>query len=259
MTPPCGDDRSILAAGEDAAEAEADLDDALDAHDRAMFRQLARLVADELTRELFKPGMGPMLIPDHVAAVLASVPPYHMQFQVLPGTYHDVRVHTQNGPGGILSLWLEFDGQYRVWEGVLRPANLAGPPGRRRTNMNEGTGWPAPSAAYGEPEPADFDPRSAPPGWNDPGPLPAREAAAAALPPTAIFGVPSSAIGHPPVDVVDPPAGWTTEEIARAWITHLRGAVGVFRGVLAVLPHGDVEKVLSEAGALAEQLARIGL
>jgi len=71
------------------------------------------------------------------------------------------------------------------------------------------------------------------------------------------FGVPAADVhGGPAVEVVTPPAGATTEDVARSWVRHVSVVAQEFAAVLAVLPHGTVRKVLQEAGPLIEQISR---
>lgn len=108
--------------------------------------------------------------------------------------------------------------------------------------------WAPPPAPY--PDPAAPIPAPAPPApeLDDDPPGPGRQIA---------FGVPAAQVhGGPAVDVVAPPAGASTEDVARAWVGHLANAAAEFSAVLAVLPHGVVRKVLDEAGPVVEKLAR---
>lgn len=61
--------------------------------------------------------------------------------------------------------------------------------------------------------------------------------------------------GIPPTEIVDVPPGYGPEEIARAWVQHLKLTAQDFRGILSVLPHGAVTRVLVEAGDLVAAIA----
>lgn len=110
--------------------------------------------------------------------------------------------------------------------------------------------------------------------WASPAPPPAGYPSppvpvAAAVPPeapaaadparTITFGVPTSAIGHPAVDIVPPAPGSTHEDVARAWITHLHEVTRDLSAVLAILPHGTVRKVLADSGPLVGALVEAGV
>ena len=108
--------------------------------------------------------------------------------------------------------------------------------------------WGPPPAPYPSPDPA---PAPAP----GPGPELDDDPPAAGRP--IAFGIPAALVhGGPAVDVVAPPAGASTEDVARGWVSHLATVAQEFSAVLSVLPHGVVRKVLDEAGPVVEKLAR---
>lgn len=90
----------------------------LDEPGQLVARETARLVLDEL-----KPGLGPMTVAPWAAEVFADIAGNggYTTRQWFPSVGpHSLNVEARFSPDGSLYLALEVNGQYRVWEGVLR-------------------------------------------------------------------------------------------------------------------------------------------